>query len=74
MAQEEVLVPALFHNLRRALLPLMDNDIYGYLSTVYSRLNPADNGAVADKEDDFHGDLKLVSDGAEPSTKRQKVE
>lgn len=44
------MVPALFHNMRRALLPLMDNDIYKHLASVVQRIegNSADSRLASD--------------------------
>jgi len=39
LAQEEAMVPALFFNLRRAFLPLMDDDIYDSMESVVKKIS-----------------------------------
>jgi hypothetical protein len=38
LSQEETMVPALFSNLRKALLPFMDENIYSEMKTVCSKI------------------------------------
>jgi tRNA(Ile)-lysidine synthase TilS/MesJ len=38
LSQEETMVPALFHNLRKALLPFMDENIYSEMKSVCSKI------------------------------------
>ena len=39
LSQEEAMVPALFFNLRRAFLPLMDDDIYDSMESVVKKIS-----------------------------------
>lgn len=38
LAQEEAMVPALFYNMRRALLPLMDDACYDVMGKIVSQI------------------------------------
>ena len=43
LLQEEIMNPALFHNLRKSLLPLMDESIYPVIHTIQERISTNGN-------------------------------
>lgn len=64
LSQEEAMVPALFYNMKRALLPLMDAETYETMRRITDRLDGkgdrnADNHKAMD--DDEVGPNKIIN-------------
>lgn len=80
LAQEEAMVPALFHNMKRALLPLLHDDTYEAMNKVIASIEAAGNAKNhiptrfkkgQDQEDKAENPDDNTSS---PQTKRRKTE
>ena len=66
MAQEETMVPNLFYNLKRALMPLLHDDTYVAMATVTSAIE--ENANSAKIRAPFSGATKRTVTAVIPST------
>lgn len=74
MAQEETMVPNLFYNLKRALMPLLHDDTYVAMAAVTTAIE--ENNATTKSRAPGSGAAKraAISAGAEGDSKRSKVD
>lgn len=75
LAQEEAMVPGLFHNMKRALIPLMHEDTYKTMETVTKLIEEQGTKPVYISRNNRN---KIISESNEesngsPSAKRAKV-